>query len=292
MYKIFEAPSVELEKLEAVWLQLSNSICNIKCKHCFLNIKQEIKKKNFLDINKIVDVLKKIDKINLKTIYLTGGEPFLHPKFNDILELCLRYANVIIYTNGTFFNEKRIKTIDKLSEKFNNRVGFFVSLDHFMQGKHDEYRGNNVFKKVLNGLNYLEKYNFNVRIMCTNIKNENEEYLKNGFDELFKQHNLKLTKNDVTIIPLLKIGEYAKHYDVEQNENNIEFSDIENINENILDCKNSRVISSDGIFSCPALINDPRGKLGSNINDISQKVYLETETCLKCLKCSHKMFGL
>ena len=66
----------------------------------------------------------------------------------------------------------------------------------------------------------------------------------------------------------------------------MEISQIE-----LLDCKKSRVQSINGVFSCPALVNDPRGKLGDNLDDASKRVYLETPICYNCINRTDKLFS-
>ena len=89
MQLTYKAPCAKLEKLETLWLQLSNVACNIKCKHCYLDCHQDIRKRNFLTLDKISDALNSNLK-SLQKINLTGGEPFLHPKLVDILKLSLK----------------------------------------------------------------------------------------------------------------------------------------------------------------------------------------------------------
>ena len=84
----FKSPCAKLVKLENLWLQLSNVACNIKCRHCYLDCHQDTKKKNFLSYDKILSALK-TDLKDLKRIYLSGGEPFLHPKINEIIKVSL-----------------------------------------------------------------------------------------------------------------------------------------------------------------------------------------------------------
>lgn len=44
-------------------------------------------------------------KLNLKNVCLSGGEPFLHPELNKIVEYsCQKKINVIIYSSGIFYN--------------------------------------------------------------------------------------------------------------------------------------------------------------------------------------------
>jgi len=65
--------------------------------------------------------------------------------------------------------------------------------------------------------------------------------------------------------------------------------DLKNdINKNILDCSNSRIVSSSGIYACPILVNDYRARLGSNIDDCSKINYLDCETCAICANSIHK----
>ena len=285
----FKAPCAELVMLENIWLQLSNVACNLKCKHCFLDCHPDNRKRNFLDTEKIIQALKSAK--SLKMIYLTGGEPFLHPKINEILRYCLKKADVTIFSNGTLINEKKIKVLKEIENISPNRLFFKLSLDHYAEGRNDEYRGTSVFKKVINALVLAQKYDIRASITCVNLKNENEEALIKGFEELFNSRGINLDKNAVKIVPMLKMGNYAKYYNITDRVRNVEFKDIENFDMDILDCKNSRVITSQGVYSCPALVNDPRGYLGNTLENSGKNVYLETQTCYDCVSRREKLFG-
>ncbi len=290
MQLTYKAPCAELVKLENLWLQLSNVSCNIKCKHCFLDCHHDVKKKNFLDLIKIYKLLTE-DLKDLKRIYLTGGEPFLHPKINEIIRLALEKADVTICSNGTLVNEKKVKLIKASEEETNNKLTLRLSLDHFTEGRNDEYRASGVFKKVMNAFSCLQRYNIKTELVCVNLKNEPEEILKNGFLNLFNKHKLKLEADDIKILPLLKMGNYSKYYNISEAQRHVGFEDIKNFDMEILDCKNSRVMTVNGIYSCPALVNDPRGRLGEDLNDSTNKVYLETQTCFDCISRKDKLFG-
>lgn len=286
----FKAPCAKLEKLENLWLQLSKVACNIKCKHCYLDCHQDTRKKNFLNIDKIQMILSSNFK-SLNKIFITGGEPFLHPKINDILHMCLKKSDVVIFSNGTLLNEKKIKVLKNIEDMSNHKILFRFSLDHFSEGRNDEYRSRGVFKKVINALKLTQKYNFYTDIVCVNLKNEDEIKLQEGFMELFKKHELKLSDENLKIVPMLKMGSYAKYYNITDTIKNVSFQDIEDFNMEWLDCKNSRVVTADGIYSCPALVNDPRGKLGDELHNASKEVYLETQTCYNCVSRKNKLFG-
>ena len=289
MQLTYKAPCAELAKLENLWIQLTNVSCNIKCKHCFLDCRHDIKKKNFLDLVKIYNFLNN-DFVDLKKIYLTGGEPFLHPKINEIVRLALEKSDVTICSNGTLLNEKKVKILKTLEEETTNKLMLRLSLDHFTEGRNDEYRGSGVFKKVLNAFACLQRYKIKTDLICVNLKNDDEELLKKGFLSLFAKHKLKLGADDIKIVPLLKMGNYAKYYNISETKKHVTFDDIQNFDMDILDCKNSRVMTIDGIYSCPALVNDPRGKLGEELYDAATKVYLETQTCFDCISRRDKLF--
>ncbi len=286
----FKAPCAKLENIENLWLQLSKVACNLKCKHCYLDCHQDTRKRNFLNMDIIIKTLK-TPPTELKRIYLTGGEPFLYPKINDVIKYSLIKADVTICTNGTLFNEKKAKILKEIEKSTPHKLSFKISLDHYMVGRNDEYRGQGVFKKVLNALKVARKYNFECFVTCVNLKNEDEYVIKKGFETLFANQGLDIPISNLKVVPLLKIGNYAKYYNITDNSQSVSFEDLDNFDINNLDCKTSRVITNDGVYSCPALVNDPRGRLGESISDASDSVYLETQTCYECIKRHDNLFG-
>ena len=59
-----------------------------------------------------------------------------------------------------------------------------------------------------------------------------------------------------------------------------------------LDCEYGRIITSKGIYTCPFLSNDHRGRCGSDFSDFADKTLLETPYCTNCINNKHLFFGI
>ena len=84
---ILTAPCVTLKELNHLFIELSAANCNLRCKHCYLKFNPYKKIKDFIPVDKIKRMLADTRADNLKCIYLTGGEPMLHPHFKNILRM-------------------------------------------------------------------------------------------------------------------------------------------------------------------------------------------------------------
>lgn len=95
-------------KFKKIYIEITNK-CNLNCSFCSIddNIKKE------LSLSEFEHILKNIDNYT-NYIYLhVKGEPLLHTKFKEILELANKYnKNVNITTNGTLL-KNRVEDIIK-----------------------------------------------------------------------------------------------------------------------------------------------------------------------------------
>ena len=105
---IIKAPCVNLSNLEEIYIEMTAHNCNLSCKHCYIDFKDK-KIKDYIPIEKVKQNLSLIDKNKLQYIHLTGAEPMLHPDFNHILRLCLKYSSVVIHTNAHNINDKKAR---------------------------------------------------------------------------------------------------------------------------------------------------------------------------------------
>ena len=156
----FQAPSVELKKLDNIWLLVSGFTCNLKCRHCYLNCGQSNKTKGFLNLDKIKTALEGVKNTQIEEIYLYGGEPFLNRDINNIIRYCLKITNVIIVTNGTLINDKKAKFLRQIEQDHDYELIFRISLDHYTESKNDEIRGKGSFRKIMTGIENLVNYGF------------------------------------------------------------------------------------------------------------------------------------
>lgn len=142
-------------------------MCDQRCKHCYIFSEDNnkcIKEMSFKDIKhtlkEIKDMCKKMKK--LPYLYITGGDPILHPNFWDLLELCKK-DNIPFTILGnpfhlTYENCKKMKDLG--CDKYQ------MSIDG-MEKTHDWFRKKGSFKTTLEKIDCINKAGIKSVIMTT-----------------------------------------------------------------------------------------------------------------------------
>ena len=276
-----QAPRIELKHLDNFFIELSRQSCNLKCKHCYIERNNFSSSKDFLDIKKIKSALKIVKDYNVKLIYLTGGEPTIHPDFNQIMRMCLKISSVCVLTNGQTTNEKKARFLRKIDDESDFESIYVISFEHFDELKNDAIRGRGSYRKAVNAINSLSKYGFNPIVQTTNYYKESEKNLKNGFKNLYEKLGLEFQDINLKISPLFNNFKEENH----------NFEELK-ADERLLDCASARILTSSGIYSCPQLAGDFRARSGPDIGNFSKKCTLDTKFCTTCLKHGKKAFSM
>ena len=143
--------------------------CNLKCRHCFENASPL---ENIVQLDK--DILKRVfyqmEYLNVKTLKITGGEPFCHPQIHSVLELIsnARFETIIL-TNGMLLTEDSINLI----RSSNIKLG--ISLDGITSKTHDFIRGKGSFDILYDKLIHIGQIGIDLTLTFTaNKVNESE----------------------------------------------------------------------------------------------------------------------
>ena len=134
-----------------------SAICNMDCKFCFAQWRED---KKHLPLEKVLSIIDKLKEFGIQAINLTGGDPLLR---KDILQIC-KYCRdkgimTIISTNGIELlkNKEILEYIDSIN----------LPLDSFNSEIHNEMRPcaiENHHKLVLELIDYINKNYSNVKI--------------------------------------------------------------------------------------------------------------------------------
>ena len=275
--KLYQVPKCELKELNNLFIEMTAKNCNQRCKHCYIDFPLSRAPKDFINIDDIKKALSDTVGENLYCIYLTGAEPMMHPDFNAILRLCLTVTNVCICTNGSFLNEKKVRFLKKVEDESEKEIIFMLPIDHYDEIKSDDIRGRGSYRQILHAAKTLSKYECNPMFNITN-------YYKEDKKTLLKQFKIVFDSIDVPVEDCnFQINEYF-------NKNSSEENYVEEYKN--LDCQTGRILTANGVYVCPFLANDHRGRMGADFSDYSKKVYLETPYCVTCARNKEKMFSI
>lgn len=94
---------MEKKRFKKIYIEITN-ICNLKCSFC----PEGRRKKEFIDINKFEYIINQIKNFtNLVTLHVKG-EPLLHPKLKEILEICEKNNILVNITTNATLLEKNL----------------------------------------------------------------------------------------------------------------------------------------------------------------------------------------
>lgn len=275
---IFQTPTCHMKELNNLFIELTAKNCNMRCKNCYINFPLTKNVKDFISIDAVKKALADTKSEPIECIYLTGAEPMTHPDFNHILRACLKCSNVCIFTNGTFINEKKVRFLKKVEDEGSNEIIFKLSIDHYDEIKNDEIRARGSYRTVIHAIKSLVKYGFNPILCITNYYNEDKTVLINEFKKICQNIGFNAQDNNFTI---------NENFNKTKNIENIEFDTEQNI-----DCKYGRILTAKGVYCCPFLANDHRGRCGSSFSDYAKHNSLETSYCAICMKNKESLFSI
>lgn len=133
-------------KIDRVYFELTTK-CNLRCRHCFNdNVDigpQSLDKLAFAKFYKII-------KNRTDGIVLTGGEPFLYPHLEEILDQ-VKSEKVVITTNATVVSKEHLERILK---QYPN-IFLQMSFDGMTKETFEAVRGPGTYEKVRQAVDYL-----------------------------------------------------------------------------------------------------------------------------------------
>lgn len=127
-------------------------ICNQSCYYCFNNSGTFADKK-ILSYSKWLHHLKLLEKQGLRSVHLTGGEPFIYQDIIQLIDGCIKLRlSTSILSNGLRINS----LTKKFPDTFSKLSLAQISLDSVNEQKHNRRRGNNnAFKDAVQALDSL-----------------------------------------------------------------------------------------------------------------------------------------
>lgn len=277
MTKLLQSQISKLKELNNLFIELTAKNCNQRCKNCYIDFPISKNIKDFIPDDLIKETLSQTKNENIECIYLTGAEPMTHPDFNGIFRMCLKRTNVCICTNGSFINEKKARFLKRVEDESDYEIIFQLGIAHYDEIKNDDIRGRGTYRQTLHAIKSLVKYGFNPILCITDFYGEGQPQILEGFKTVCEKIEFPANENNFKInIP------YQKNQNL----------DFLSSDWHSLDCEYGRILTTKGVYTCPFLANDHRGRCGSSFDDYARHTTLETDFCAACIKNQKPMFSI
>ncbi len=281
-------------------IELTNA-CNFRCKHCYLGSKDNTK---FIDKNSLFKILDELKEIGCVSLIITGGEPLLHPDFEEIYIYAKKLGFLItLFTNGYFLNQKIIDLLAKYKP---------IMVEISLYGTDDESyyeltRKKVSYKHIEDNIKELVSKKIRVRLKTVLLKqtyNQIEKMyeISNKLDCEFRwdYYVINSITDDNEIINSTKLSEDMIVSKILKDKSKYELfkstleSDLEK-NDRLFKCeagKNSIYISSDLLLSICVIAREPyydlkKGNLIEGINIVRSFGCKKMPKESKCFSCEN-----
>lgn len=276
-----EPPLVELRSLDTLWFQVAGTVCNLACTHCFVSSSPTNHTHESMSLEAILPYLEEGARLGVKEYYFTGGEPFLHPEMETVLQKTLEIGPATVLTNGLLLDPERCARLYELAEASIYSLDFRVSMDGYSATSNDPIRGEGTFAQILQGISNLVQAGLNPVITVTEVHGENAT--AEGKQRFFSLlHALGIEKPRLKILPLFQIGAEAERSGAYESWQRLREGDAPEWGWEHLQCSSCRMVTDQGVWVCPILVNEPDGKMGTYIADTLQPFPLEHSACWTC----------
>ena len=271
--------------LETLWIN-TGTLCNLACVNCYIESTPTNDALEYITASEVAELLNEAERehLGLKEVGFTGGEPFMNPDFIPMLGDALsRGHRALVLTNAMRPMQRPgpAEGLLALQALYSQRLTIRVSMDHYTQAVHDEERGPDSWKPMIEGLTWLNRNGFQISIAGRMLSGETEVDERAGYAALFAELGLDLdttNPNELVIFP-----EMDEDADVPE----ITTGCWKTLNKSPRDvmCSNARMAvkrkgaEGPSILACTLIAYDERFELGPTLKDSMKPVSLNHTHC-------------
>lgn len=275
------APRVALRSLDTLWFQVAGTLCNLACNHCFVSCSPTNHTHEHLPLALVERYLAEARALGVKEYYFTGGEPFLNPDMEAILEATLRQGPATVLTNGLLLDPRRCQRLAAMSEAASYSLDVRVSMDGYDAASNDPIRGEGTFERILAGIDNLVDAGLNPVVTVTEVNADNgSSEGRKRFLELLKARGV--SKPRLKILPVFQIGAEAERSGAYESWQHLQHGDVAEESWDHLQCSTCRMVTDQGVWVCPILVNEPEGRMGETLADTLDAFPLGHPACWTC----------
>jgi len=274
-------PQVPLTALDTVWFQVAGTLCNLACTHCLVSSSPTNRTHEGLTLDQIRPYLEEAARLGAREYYFTGGEPFLNPEMTRIVEAALAYGPVTVLTNGVLLSPTRCAELRRIADGASYALDFRVSLDGFAAPTNDAIRGRGTFERILAGLRNLAGAGFDPVLTVTEAcEGASSAAGRERFLDLLR--GLGIARPRLKILPLFRIGAEVGRGGPYESWQRLAGDEVNPDGFAHLQCSSCRVVTDQGVWVCPILVNEPEARMGPTLTDALAAYPLRHSACWTC----------
>ena len=273
-------PSVQLAHLDHLWFQVSGTLCNLACTHCFNSSGPGVRTFGMLSRKTVEDELAAAVGLGVREVFFTGGEPFMHKQLPEFIALSLQHAPTTVLTNGLLITDKLADELAQIERASRYSLEIRISLDGYTAEMNDAIRGEGVFRRVLEATARLSGHGLLPLITIVRTWAEEAELETiAGFTRMLRDAGYARPR--IKIIPALPLGRELTRTDTHE----LSFVTEEMLrgfDRDLLMCSNSRIVTDRGVWVCPLLVEKPDARMGGHLVDSLGSYELRHPACHSC----------
>jgi len=273
------SPTLPLDRLDVLWIQVAGTLCNLECDHCLVTSGPGVDRHGMMSADDVRALVDRAARTGVREVYFTGGEPFLHPDIETLCEETLERLPLTVLTNGTLFSESRAARLGALFAGSRFSLEIRVSLDGVDAASNDAIRGEGSFEAATAGIRRLVQHGIAPIVTAVTPAGMGSPGGRRALFALLDR--LEIPKPRLKLLPLFPVGREAGRSGLVQIER-LRDGDLDAVALARLPCASSRIVTSQGVFACPIRIDDPDARLGHDLDEASGPVSLSSAACFVC----------
>jgi len=150
----------------------SNFHCNLACDYCVVASSPRARRRE-LPARRFAALVDEALREGFTELYLTGGEPFVHPEIVDMIEYASDRMTTVVLTNAMLFTGRRRAELARLAGR--PSLTLQSSIDGAGAATHDRWRGAGSWAKAMEGLRYAAGLGLPLRVAMTSTPDNGGE---------------------------------------------------------------------------------------------------------------------